>query len=232
MLLSRSEPAYPLEVKGFEPDRTVQYKRVGETDLTLDVFLPPGHKSSDRRPAIVFFFGGGWNGGSPSQFYPHCQYLASRGMVAMSAEYRVKSRHETTPRECVKDGKSALRWIRRHAAELGIDPDKVAAGGGSAGGHVAAATATTKGFNEAGEDLSVSCRPNVLVLFNPVYLNGPTVYEIPVNDHQLDAIERQLTALCTAIERAIENDRFPTRPGPLCDYCAYQHLSPALAPEV
>ncbi|MCH7919661.1 MAG: PQQ-binding-like beta-propeller repeat protein [Planctomycetes bacterium] len=176
MFLICSVAAYALEVKGFEPDRTITYKRVGETELTLDVFLPPGHKSSDRRPAIVFFFGGGWNGGSPSQFYPHCQYLASRGMVAMSAEYRVKSRHETTPRECVKDGKSALRWIRRHAAELGIDPDKVAAGGGSAGGHVAAATATTKGFNEAGEDLSVSCRPNALVLFNPVYDNGPTGY--------------------------------------------------------
>ena len=64
-----------------------------------------------------------------------------------------------------------------------------------------------------------------------IYLNGPTVYEIPVNDHQLDAIERQLTALWTAIERAIENDRFPTRTGPLCDYCAYQDICPAFATE-
>jgi len=97
-------------------------------------------------------------------------------MVAISAEYRVKSRNGTSPRECVKDGKSAVRWIRAHANELGIDQDKLAAGGGSAGGHVAAATATVKGFEEEGEDQSISCRPNALVLFNPVFDNGPGGY--------------------------------------------------------
>jgi putative RecB family exonuclease len=64
-----------------------------------------------------------------------------------------------------------------------------------------------------------------------IYLNGPTVYELPVNDQQLDAIERQLTALWTAIERAIETDRFPTRTGPLCDYCAFRDICPAFASE-
>jgi len=94
----------------------------------------------------------------------------------MSAEYRVKSRNKTPPSECVKDGKSAVRWIRQHAAELGVDPKKVAAGGGSAGGHVAAATGTTKAFEEKGEDLGVSSRPNAMLLFNPVYDNGPGGY--------------------------------------------------------
>ncbi|MBT3293707.1 MAG: alpha/beta hydrolase [Verrucomicrobia bacterium] len=155
------------------PDRTLTYKKSGAVELKLHVFSPEDHKASDRRPAIVFFFGGGWHSGTPSQFYEHCTYLASRGMVAMSAEYRVKSRNKTTPRECVMDGKSAVRWIRNHAEELGIDPKRVAAGGGSAGGHVAAATGTTKGFEEEGEDLTVSSRPNALVLFNPVYDNGP-----------------------------------------------------------
>lgn len=74
------------------------------------------------------------------------------------------------------DGKSAVRWIRSHAKELGIDPDKLAAGGGSAGGHVAATTGTVKEFNEKGEDATVSCIPNALVLFNPVYDNGPKGY--------------------------------------------------------
>jgi putative RecB family exonuclease len=64
-----------------------------------------------------------------------------------------------------------------------------------------------------------------------IYLNGPTVYELPVNDQQLDAIERQLTALWTAIERAIEQKRFPTRTGPLCDYCSYRDICPAFATE-
>ena len=160
----------------FSPDREILYKTVGDTDLKLHVFDPPGVEAGDERTAIVFFFGGGWNGGSPEQFYPHCAYLASRGVVAMSAEYRVKSRNGTTPAECVKDGKSAIRWIRSHAAELGIDPEKIVAGGGSAGGHVAAAAATTKVFNESGDDDSISPVPAALVLFNPVFDNGPGGY--------------------------------------------------------
>ncbi|MBI1177467.1 alpha/beta hydrolase fold domain-containing protein [bacterium] len=168
--------AYAVDVDGFTPDKALIYKTVGKTELKLHVFNPAGQKHTDRRPAVVFFFGGGWNGGSPSQFYPHCHYLASRGMVAMSAEYRVKSRDNTVPRECVKDGKSAVRWIREHADELGIDPNRIAAGGGSAGGQMAAATGTTKAFEEPNENRKISSRPNALVLFNPVFDNGPTGY--------------------------------------------------------
>jgi acetyl esterase/lipase len=160
----------------FEPSESRVYKQVGDVELKLHIFNPPRHRDIDRRGAIVFFFGGGWNGGTPSQFYPHCDHLARAGMVAISAEYRVKSRHGTSPFECVMDGKSAIRWVRKHHAELGIEPDHIAAGGGSAGGHVAAAVATVPGLDEPGEDPSVSCVPNALVLFNPVYDNGPEGY--------------------------------------------------------
>jgi acetyl esterase/lipase len=169
-------PCAALAEEEISPDKKSTYKKLDGLELKLHVFHPEERRADGKHPAIVFFFGGGWNGGSPSQFYPHCEYLATRGMVAMSAEYRVKSRNGTTPRECVKDGKSAIRWVRQHARELGIDPSKVAAGGGSAGGHVAAAAGTTKGFEEEGEDLDVSSRPDALVLFNPVYDNGPTGY--------------------------------------------------------
>ncbi|QDU98433.1 alpha/beta hydrolase [Lignipirellula cremea] len=158
------------------PTETLVYKTIGDTELKLHVFAPEGHKATDQRPAVVFFFGGGWSGGSPSQFYPHCQYLASRGIWAASAEYRVKSRDKTEPSACVEDGKSAVRYIRAHAKELGIDPDRLAAGGGSAGGHVAAATGTVSGFNADSDDTTVSARPNALLLFNPVYDNGPQGY--------------------------------------------------------
>ena len=156
--------------------KSVQYKQVEDTKLFLHVFNPKDHKASDRRPAIVFFFGGGWNGGTPKQFEPHCTYLASRGMVAITAEYRVKSRNKTTPFECVKDGKSAIRWVRANAVKLGVDSKRVAAGGGSAGGHVAAATGNCLGFEEEGENLKVSSKPDVLVLFNPVYDNSENGY--------------------------------------------------------
>lgn len=154
----------------------VVYKSVEEADLKLHVFNPARHKSGDALPAIVFFFGGGWNGGNPEQFYRQSQHLADRGMVAICAEYRVKNRHGAEPRDCVADGKSAIRWVRTHAERLGVDPDRIAAGGGSAGGQVAAAIATTDGFDDPREDTSVSCRPSALVLFNPVFDNGPNGY--------------------------------------------------------
>jgi len=158
------------------PTRKVVYKTVGDVTLSLHVFEPEGHKATDKRPGIVFFFGGGWNGGSPGQFYPHCDYLASRGMWAAAPEYRTKKKHGTDPRACVRDGKSAVRYIRANADKLGVDPNKLAAGGGSAGGHVAATTATVTAINEDSDDASVSAVPNALVLFNPVYDNGPDGY--------------------------------------------------------
>ena len=126
--------------KGVEGSVSEVYKTIGDVKLKMHIFYPEDHKPTDKRPAIVFFYGGGWKGGSVGQFGNQSRYLASRGMVAMCAEYRTQNRHKTTPFECVIDGKSAVRWARKNAARLGIDPGKIAAGGGSAGGHVAAAT--------------------------------------------------------------------------------------------
>ncbi len=159
-----------------EPDEQVVYRTIGETELRMHIFRPPGHKAVDGRPCIVFFFGGGWTGGSPEQFFPQCAYFASRGMVAASAEYRVKSRHGVTPFECVADGRAAVRWLRANAASLGIDPQRIAAGGGSAGGHVAAAAALIDCFDDSDQGTTVSARPDALVLFNPVFDNGPGGY--------------------------------------------------------
>jgi len=150
------------------PDRSVTYKSVNDIKLQMDVFEPAGLKASDHRPAIVFFFGGGWSGGSTKQFYQHARAMADQGIVAFSADYRVKSRNKTTPFECVKDGKSAIRWIREHAAELGVDPKQIVASGGSAGGHVAACAGVIDCCEEAGEKMEISSVPNAMILFNPV----------------------------------------------------------------
>ena len=93
---------------------------VGETFQYCYEHQKKHFPGTDKRPAAVFFFGGGWVGGSPRQFYPKCHLLAERGMVAISAEYRTKKSHGTDPRACVEDGKSAARWIHEHAAELGM----------------------------------------------------------------------------------------------------------------
>ena len=158
----------------FSPTQRV-FKTTDQCELNLHVF-DAGERASRLRSAIVFFFGGGWNSGTPEQFYPHCRHFSKRGMLAISAEYRVKSRHNTTPFECVKDGKSAIRWLRAHADELHVDPCRIVAGGGSAGGHVAACTAVIDGYEEASEDLGISSAPNALLLFNPVIDTSPTGY--------------------------------------------------------
>jgi acetyl esterase/lipase len=161
---------------GFKPDKSIQYYQPEKGEpLKLDIFFPEKHTPADKRGCIVFFFGGGWTSGSTEQFYGYSKYLASRGLVAISAQYRTKGSHGATPRQCVEDGKRAIRYVREHAKEQGVDPDKIIASGGSAGGHVAAACAMCPKI-DATPDSTVSCSPNALVLFNPVYDNGPEGY--------------------------------------------------------
>jgi len=153
---------------------TVVYKQAADRELHLYVEKPADWKATDRRPAIVFFFGGGWVSGKPTQFQPQSEYFATRGMVGVRVEYRLVSKAEKEPPViCCQDAKSAMRWVRAHAAELGIDPERIAASGGSAGGHLAAFTSMVAGMDDPADDLKVSPKAAALVLFNPVTDNGP-----------------------------------------------------------
>lgn len=143
------------------------YKQTPQGELKLQVHYPPDWKATDRRPAIVFFFGGGWKNGTTAQFLNQATYLATRGMVAVRADYRVLSRQQTTAESAVEDAKSAVRWVRVKATELGVDPQRIVASGGSAGGHLAACTGMTAAYEAKNEDTKVSSRPNAMVLFNP-----------------------------------------------------------------
>ncbi len=154
----------------------VVYKQIDTVSLSMDIYYPPDMDKTESYPAMIFFFGGGWKGGSVKQFEPHADYFSGRGIICVLADYRVASRQKTSPFESLKDAKSAIRFIRENAAAFQIDTGKIIASGGSAGGHLAAATALVSKFNEPGDDLSVSCVPNALVLFNPVIDNGPAGY--------------------------------------------------------
>lgn len=162
-----------------QPDPTAKpftYKKTKETELKLYGYFPADWDANKKYPAIVFFFGGGWTGGRVTQFESQAKHLASRGMVAFCADYRVKSRHGVTPDACVEDAKSAIRYVRQNAAKLGVDPGKIVSAGGSAGGHIAACTALCPGLDAKDEDASISSKPNALVLFNPVLNFGePTL---------------------------------------------------------
>jgi acetyl esterase/lipase len=168
------------------PTQSFTYKKTPQTDLQIIVHRPAAWKASDKRPAIVFFFGGGWTNGSVKQFESQAADLAARGMVAARADYRVKSRHGVTPKECVEDAKSAVRWLRQNAAKLGVDPDRIVAAGGSAGGHLAACTGLAPGLDAGGEDLAISSKPNAMVLFNPVLrLDLPQMQGLVGHDESL-----------------------------------------------
>lgn len=171
------------------------YSETPQGELSLHFSLPAEWKPTDRRPAIVFFFGGGWKHGSPAQFVPQADYFASRGMVAACADYRIASIHGTTPDKCVEDAKAAVRWLRGHAGEWGVDPDRLVAAGGSAGGHLAACTAVVPGFEPEGS--TVSSRPDALVLYNPA-----------LNVDELARDRKAAPALDMATIEAITPNRF------------------------
>lgn len=159
---SEAQRGYPPKIAGATEE---VYKVIDDVELKLWIFNPEGHQSDARKPAILFFFGGGWKGGSPSQFVPQAKYLAKRGMVAMVVDYRVRSRHGTLAKACVDDARDAMRFVRAEAERLGIDPNRVAAGGGSAGGHIAACLGTI--------DEDEASKPDALALFNPACVLAP-----------------------------------------------------------
>jgi acetyl esterase len=153
----------------------VTYKKIDTLSLKLKLYKPVGFTKAQTYPSIVFFFGGGWIGGNIRQFAKQAQYLASRGMIAVLAEYRVSSRHHTTPFDAVMDAKSAIRFLRSNSSKFNINPNRIVGAGGSAGGHLAAAADLTK-LDDPNDDATISARPNALVLFNPVFNNGPGEY--------------------------------------------------------
>lgn len=173
--------AQEVELESLEKDRSqpikLTYKIIDGDTLDLVIRYPTKFKKSKKYPTIIFFFGGGWNGGTIKQFQPQAEYFASRGMITVLADYRVKSRHKTTPYESVADAKSSIRFLREHAEVLNIDKEKIVASGGSAGGHLAAACGILPGLDEVGENLNISSVANALVLFNPVYDNGPDGFQ-------------------------------------------------------
>ena len=156
--------------------RTWIVKRVDSFEQVIRVYELATDKVQPGRPAVVFFFGGGWNSRNIEQFHEQSVHLARKGMVTIIADYRVKTVNGTTPLQALHDARSAMRFVRSHALAWGIDPNRIAAGGGSAGGHLSAACYTSDGLDDLQDDLSVSPRPNLLLLFNPVIDNGPEGY--------------------------------------------------------
>jgi len=154
----------------------VIYKQIDTTALKLEIHYPDGWRVTDRRPAILFFFGGGWNSGSREQFRPQAMYFTRLGLITVLADYRTKNKHQTTPFDAVSDARSAMRFLKEKGMEFGIDTSRIIASGGSAGAHLAAATAMLNRYDDPQDKTIISCKPAALILFNPVIDNGPDGY--------------------------------------------------------
>ena len=172
---SEATDPQPLHINGA---KTFVYKTIGTAELRLYVFNSAAHKPSDRVPAAVFFYGGGFLFGDVRRYQTQATHLALRGMVTVLVDYRAKCRHGSTILDSVADGKSAMRWVRAHADEFGIDPARIAAVGSSSGGMMAAATALDTELDDPNDDKRIDPRPNALILYNPAVTRTPKVVEL------------------------------------------------------
>jgi acetyl esterase/lipase len=155
------------------PDRVISYREVDGHPLRLHLFEAKGRGDPAGRPLLLLFHGGAWQYGGPQQFFAQCRFFARHGLSCVSAEYRIGSRHGTDARAAVQDARAAFAYLADNASALGIDPRRILAGGGSSGGHLAAALGTAlslptePGFADTGR------RPAALVLYNPMLDLGP-----------------------------------------------------------
>ncbi len=151
-----------------EPSTIKIYKTIGNIELEAHIFYPEDFKEGDQRSAYLFFHGGGWAIGIPEWGYKNCKTYSSKGMVAISFEYRLIDIHKSNIIDCIRDAKSAILWTRKQAKSLGIDPNKIVAAGFSAGGHLAACTAIMDEFEET-DSSGQSSRPNAIVVHSASY---------------------------------------------------------------
>ena len=164
----------PSELPGAE---AFVYRELAPEPLQLFVVKPKDWKAADRRPALLFFFGGGWTTGTPKNSIGWARFAASHGMVGIAPDYRTKGRHDTSPLSSVADSRAALAWVQAHAAELGLDPARIVVGGNSAGGHLALWTAIAKAPPGSSAQESPAHKPAALILFSTVSdTSGQTGY--------------------------------------------------------
>lgn len=113
-------------------EHDVRFGAAGGVDLKLDIYRPDG---ASKRAAILFYHGGSWRGGSKDGMRDIAAAMAGHGFVGLPAQYRLVGQSPYPAQ--INDVKTAIRWTRAHADELGIDPDRIILWGSSAGAHLA-----------------------------------------------------------------------------------------------
>lgn len=172
-LVTLATAAFAQSAKGPAPEQTPEglpgaetfvYREARPEPVRIHVFKPKDWQPGDRRPVFLWFFGGGWTTGTPVNAAGWARWAAARGWVGVAPDYRTNGRWGTTPLESVADGRAALRWVQDHAEQLGIDPQRIAVGGNSAGSHVALWTAITHSPPGSSAGEAPRLKPVALVL--------------------------------------------------------------------
>jgi acetyl esterase/lipase len=166
---SKVKTLYDADYRGRQGHLIKIYKTAGPFKLDMHLFLPDSAANGKKRPVMVYFHGGSWSEGKPDWFFEACKSDARKGWVACAVEYRIYGREGTLPFEAVKDARSAIRWLRQHAAEYNIDTNRIVASGNSSGGHLALCCAMADKYNEKTDDLRYSPVPNLLMVNSAVY---------------------------------------------------------------
>ena len=173
--------------------RKYAYKTSGGKPRGIEVFSPPDHDPATTKvPGIILFHGGNWTDGSAAEFHDVCRYFAGRGLVTATADYRTLPPHGkdrdrdsetglTRKQVCVRDGKSAIRWFKEYADALGVDPGRIVAGGGSAGGHIAVLASTTPDLDDPNDPPGFDTSVAAYLLW------APACTEADANDPPIDA---------------------------------------------
>lgn len=177
-LTSASEPITHLTSLDVPPGKVYVYKHSAGRPRQMEIYFPPGHDTTTAKvPGLILFHGGGWSGGSLKQFQTACHYFASRGIVCATVEYQMLGKAArpnlpegvTKKRVCIIDAKSAIRWFKNHADELGIDRDRIITGGGSAGGHISALATLNPGLNDPADPSNIDTSVVAYLRFNPAF---------------------------------------------------------------
>ncbi len=176
MILAEEKPAAVAPAKT-PAGKLYTYKQSAGLQREMEIYFPPKHDPAKAKvPGMILFHGGGWQGGTLDQFRTACAYFSSRGLVCATAEYQVLGKAavnlpdgESRKRVCVIDGKSAIRWFKQHARELGIDPARIITGGGSAGGHISALATMNPGLNDPADPQDIDTRVVAYIWFNPAF---------------------------------------------------------------
>jgi len=167
--LMETKPEVP---ESIEVKEGITYKTIDTLDMKLDVYR---HKDTpSNAPTLIFIHGGSWRGGKRSDYLPYLLVYANKGYVTITVSYRL-TRVARFP-AAVEDVTCAVRWVKAHADDYGVDPERIALIGGSAGGHLA----MMAGYTQDNPDFVVGCSDTINSDIKAIVnLYGPTDLTTP-----------------------------------------------------